>query len=581
LAQEVDRGSQLIKTILTEDALGVLPVVDGAVSLDLAPIKIKTLKFVWSRVRQSQEPTIHIEERTADRKQAHHKSWVWLGDGPWYSRTSRECVVMRMRCSPLLWTIVVIVLAVSVPAPHASAGCYVLVPAESKVRNESGEWPVVVGGQRVGSQKWSFAAGTFTFDVNITLPDGRSDKGHIEWKFEMPPKAIPIRSDKAGESGVAKTPLTLKWLGQASFSERKKGGRYLWGGAGPIGEENSGTEGDAVVGAGRGQVFDSYEREAKYFMQSPDSIRDLDRLTFSATLVPYSDESVTPGDWPSWVYNLVYRWDPVCTGAGGPQPTMPVAGPQGGQPAKSTRGQELRQRFFESLFRVKILEMQLAMYRDLLVSLDWQWEDTRQAQYWSGVFDIATMAGSAFWKPVASAAGVLVVKQSLMRALIEKVLKAILKDTAKQVLKDFDGQGVSLFKLGMKASEAAAIKTLQKVFENDMTEKISTIVKMDYPGLMAAATTSGQLPPAYLKMVKDSAVGPASDTFGCFIDFAKAVDAGRTGHNQLDAIRLSMKGIRERRILPLTTDLDQAKRDLDVAKYAYDLYLKDHPEEER
>jgi len=185
--------------------------------------------------------------------------------------------------------------------------------------------------------------------------------------------------------------------------------------------------------------------------------------------------------------------------------------------------------------------------------LDTLWEQTRESGFWSATFDLATLAGSAFTKPVAAGMGVAIASQTLGRKVVEAGLKALGKELAKDVVKHLEDQGINLDDLALKplggvqtkdgpqwvpgsgaSGKFMAEKIKEALTQSELTRNVRRILPT---GEIAGGAETGPLK----KMIENNYSGPISEVIGNTMSVVMMGNGIFKSHEKLEAILKSIR----------------------------------------
>jgi hypothetical protein len=194
----------------------------------------------------------------------------------------------------------------------------------------------------------------------------------------------------------------------------------------------------------------------------------------------------------------------------------------------------------------------LQILRSQRTYLDLLWEQTRESGFWSATFDLATLAGSAFTKPVAAGMGIAIARQSLASKVAEAGLKALGKELAKDLVKHLEDQGIDFSDLALKplggvqskegpqwVPSGASGKFYAEKIKDALTqlELNRTARRMLGTGEIASGAETGPLK----RLIENNYSGPISEVIGHTVSVAMMGNGIFKSHEKLDAI---LKAIR-------------------------------------
>ncbi len=114
----------------------------------------------------------------------------------------------------------------------------------------------------------------------------------------------------------------------------------------------------------------------------------------------------------------------------------------------------------------RILFSGVQTLRDQVVYFNREWENARQAGFWSAAYDIATMAGPILAKPVAKAFGKVIVEEVLKDTIKARVTEAALKSLEGTLGKDLLNH---LSEQGIDWKDPAAVAKLARSTKEEIT----------------------------------------------------------------------------------------------------------------
>jgi hypothetical protein len=219
----------------------------------------------------------------------------------------------------------------------------------------------------------------------------------------------------------------------------------------------------------------------------------------------------------------------------------------------------------------RVANSALQSMRSVMITLEEQYENTRESSYWTGAIDTAMLAGSVLSKPVQSVLGIKV-RQALSAKVVEAMVKGFGKELAKDLVRAAEDQNINLEDLMKKPMESGMKKVLlEQLKENITSRKMQELLKAGVrAGDFRGATFDIIRGKAYEEMRKsiaDRLAGPIADSVGNMLDIYKIADGVFSGRAKLEAIRASLSQTRGH-IFRLESELEDALSELDLARSA-------------
>lgn len=248
------------------------------------------------------------------------------------------------------------------------------------------------------------------------------------------------------------------------------------------------------------------------------------------------------------------------------------------------------QRWLEASCKAQMLADQLAMYENLLVELERQYENTRLYGFWCATADLSTLPVSVYWKyPTGRLLtrffGGQATKEALVLSLtwklMESALKGMMKESFKYLMENMAEQDINiqdaLKGIGKKGAEETRKKIVVesvKVVVQDIGESRLRMVT-PRPGASLSSAFGTLIRANYVKMYYSEPIG---DTVNWLWSTYSMISSASDNLDKLDKLRGTINYFRDRKVIPLRQQVKQAKQDLEVARAAYDCCLKLHPE---
>lgn len=410
-----------------------------------------------------------------------------------------------------------------------------------------------------GNNTETRTAGVGQYTRDCVNKDGAGklvDDYHFSATFDAPPAVI--------ESGKPFTlSLRISCTGNLGEHDIANGIRYSTRGAlngRPTEASRDGkavTPGEHEVWAG-GRAPGNVRASQGVFEFKVDPVFDNNDITIYAV-------STGIGTVTAWEYKRLAPGEKPTVGNG--------TKPGGDQPDDDPNSP--KNRYLEALYRVRILQWQLETLYSLRTSL----EDGRLAairgMYGIDIVEIGLWAGSVWSGSLANLLGSEAVKLAAKRGVMAKVLvavmKAVLKDSLKQFLQGADGKSPNVDQLMEKARDGALKEALQSYFKSP-SHVADTARALGY-----RTVREGPVKDAIERYVKNNYNAPIVDAASNILTLIQVADTFKSDIERCDALRAGIRRLDDDRITPTNAKLEQAKQDLEVAKYAYDLWLKDNP----
>jgi hypothetical protein len=300
-----------------------------------------------------------------------------------------------------------------------------------------------------------------------------------------------------------------------------------------------------------------------------------------------------------------YKYDFVgaSTGGGAAPDDQPATPPPADRPSdqppparKDPCGTE-RDALVVASLKARLAFSGVQSLRSAIEQLNQEWENRRQAAFWSGTLDVALMAGSVLTKPLASAFGREIAKQSISAALLEAGLKGMVKQGLKQYInycsdQNLGAPGEVLTEVATKGGKDLVKKGFEKFTEKMLTdmllektlagemgglESVLAGSVSRFPGGVDGTMMGGTALPPAREFIRREFAGPTAALLGVMISLQSAMDGAWTAHRKLESLRLAVSVLRDNEIVA-DERWRQAMEDLDRTRSSFNYCRQLHPE---
>ena len=206
--------------------------------------------------------------------------------------------------------------------------------------------------------------------------------------------------------------------------------------------------------------------------------------------------------------------------------------------------------------------------RQAIEDLNQQWENNRQAAYWSGTLDVALMAGSVLAKPLTQALGRTVVSQTLRTAVVEGAVKGVVVDGMKKLNDYYHDR---------QLDPAEVLAGMAEKGESGASKAVDDFAMKEIAGKLVESIATEKMAPEFKDLLMREFYEPAAKFAGLIMTLKSAMDSAWTDHRRLENIRLAIKVLRDREIAD-SRRWEQMMGDFDVARSSFNHCRSLHPE---
>lgn len=265
-----------------------------------------------------------------------------------------------------------------------------------------------------------------------------------------------------------------------------------------------------------------------------------------------------------WGAVAVYHYEPVKPGETTTTTTVSSPRPGAGKDPCESEGDALS----VASLKARLAWSKLQTGRQAIESLNEQWENSRQAAYWSGTLDVALMAGSVLAKPLSLALGQTVVSQSLKVAVVEGAVKGMIVSGMKKFNDYLHGRSLD---------PAEVLAAIAEKGEAGAGKALNDYAMKEIGGELLESIATEKMAPEFKGLLMREFVEPAAKFAGLMMSLESALKSAWTDHGRLENLRLAIKILRDREIVD-SRQWEGAMGDLDVARSSFNHCQSLHPE---